>query len=381
MIAAAALDDDATLPAGLSPNVILKVALLRKKYGATEVVRGLSFDIRRGECFGLLGPNGAGKTTTLRCCLGLIDPDGGTIEMVGVPVPRAAREARVRVGVVPQMDNLDPDFTVRENLLIYGSYFGLPRAVLEKRIPKLLDFAGLGNKRDAGIRTLSGGMKRRLTLARALVNDPELLILDEPTTGLDPQARHLIWDGLRQLLAAGKTILLTTHFMDEAERLATRLAVIDHGMLIATGAPRDLLRHHVEPEVVEVFGDEVRTWADMHGRKLGAARRGRRRNRVLLCGGSAAAALGPGDAGRRAVPAPARESRGPVHQAHRPGIAGLARCGQARQQRRFGRYRRCRRASPRYGGATCWCGRNSRSRASSATSPIRCSTCWRWDTE
>ncbi len=249
-------------------DVILHVNALRKKYGTSEVVRGLSFEIRRGECFGLLGPNGAGKTTTLRCCLGLIDPDGGTIEMVGEPVPKAAREARIRVGVVPQMDNLDPDFTVRENLLIYGSYFGLPRAVLEKRIPRLLEFAGLGNKRNVGIRTLSGGMKRRLTLARALVNDPELLILDEPTTGLDPQARHLIWDGLRQLLAQGKTILLTTHFMDEAERLATRLAVIDHGVLIATGAPRALLTQHVEPEVVEVFGDEVRTWADVHGRKL-----------------------------------------------------------------------------------------------------------------
>jgi len=174
----------------------------------------------------------------------------------------------VRVGVVPQMDNLDPDFTVRENLLIYGSYFGLKRTVVEKRIPKLLEFAGLGAKRNVGIRTLSGGMKRRLTLARALINDPELLIMDEPTTGLDPQARHLIWDGLRQLLAAGKTILLTTHFMDEAERLATRLAVIDHGRLIATGVPRDLLQQHVEPEVVEVFGDEVRIWADMHGRKL-----------------------------------------------------------------------------------------------------------------
>ncbi|HEY5307700.1 MAG TPA: ATP-binding cassette domain-containing protein [Casimicrobiaceae bacterium] len=258
----------ATPPAGLAPEVVLHVDALRKKYGTSEVVRGLSFEIRRGECFGLLGPNGAGKTTTLRCCLGLIDPDGGTIEMVGVPVPRAAREARVRVGVVPQMDNLDPDFTVRENLLIYGSYFGMPRTVLEKRIPKLLEFAGLGSKRNVGIRTLSGGMKRRLTLARALVNDPELLILDEPTTGLDPQARHLIWDGLRQLLAAGKTILLTTHFMDEAERLATRLAVIDHGGLIATGTPRDLLQQHVEPEVVEVFGDEVRVWADMHGRKL-----------------------------------------------------------------------------------------------------------------
>jgi lipooligosaccharide transport system ATP-binding protein len=249
-------------------DVVLHVQGLRKSYGGTEVVRGLSFEIRRGDCFGLLGPNGAGKTTTLRCCLGLIDPDGGTIRMVGEEVPKAAREARVRVGVVPQMDNLDPDFTVRENLLIYGSYFGISRAVLEERIPGLLDFAGLSSKRDVGIRTLSGGMKRRLTLARALVNDPELLILDEPTTGLDPQARHLIWDGLRQLLSQGKTILLTTHFMDEAERLATRLAVIDHGTLIASDTPRALLAKHVEREVIEVYGDEAKTWADMHGRRL-----------------------------------------------------------------------------------------------------------------
>ena len=249
-------------------DVVLRVAGLRKRYGEQEVVRGLSFEIRRGECFGLLGPNGAGKTTTLRCCLGLVDPDGGTIEMVGQPVPKAAREARIRVGVVPQMDNLDPDFTVRENLLIYGGYFGIRRVVLEERIPRLLDFAGLASKRDVGIRTLSGGMKRRLTLARALVNDPELLILDEPTTGLDPQARHLIWDGLRQLLSQGKTILLTTHFMDEAERLATRLAVIDHGMLIASDTPRALLALHVEPEVIEVYGDDARAWADIHGRRL-----------------------------------------------------------------------------------------------------------------
>ena len=249
-------------------DVVLHVQGLRKSYGGTEVVRGLSFEIRRGECFGLLGPNGAGKTTTLRCCLGLIDPDDGTIRMVGEEVPKAAREARVRVGVVPQMDNLDPDFTVRENMLIYGSYFGIPRADLDARIPGLLDFAGLLSKRDVGIRTLSGGMKRRLTLARALVNDPELLILDEPTTGLDPQARHLIWDGLRQLLAQGKTILLTTHFMDEAERLATRLAVIDHGTLIASDTPRALLAKHVEREVIEVYGDEAKTWADMHGRRL-----------------------------------------------------------------------------------------------------------------
>jgi len=249
-------------------GVVLRVAGLRKSYGTNEVVRGLDFSILRGECFGLLGPNGAGKTTTLRCCLGLIDPDSGTIELVGEPVPQAARAARIRVGVVPQMDNLDPDFTVTENLVIYGRYFGIPYATLAIRIPKLLDFAGLASKSDVGIRTLSGGMKRRLTLARALVNDPELLILDEPTTGLDPQARHLIWDGLRQLLSQGKTILLTTHFMDEAERLASRLAVIDHGTMIASDTPRALIAAHVEPEVIEVFGDEAKAWAEAHGRRL-----------------------------------------------------------------------------------------------------------------
>jgi len=247
---------------------VLAVQGLVKRYGGNEVVRGLSFQIRRGECFGLLGPNGAGKTTTLRCCLGLIEPDAGTIELCGEPVPKAARAARVRVGVVPQMDNLDPDFTVAENLLVYGRYFAIDRTALERRLPRLLEFAGLAAKAHAPIRTLSGGMKRRLTLARALVNDPELLILDEPTTGLDPQARHLIWDGLRQLLTQGKTILLTTHFMDEAARLATRLAVIDHGRMIACDAPRALIAEHVEPEVVEVYGDGARAWADAQGRKL-----------------------------------------------------------------------------------------------------------------
>jgi len=251
-------------------DIVLRVTELRKFYGANEVVRGLSFAIRRGECFGLLGPNGAGKTTTLRCCLGLIDPDGGTIEMVGERVPQAARKARLRVGVVPQQDNLDPDFTVTENLQVYGRYFGLDPATLAARIPALLEFAGLEKRGAMGLRTLSGGMKRRLTLARALVNDPELLILDEPTTGLDPQARHLIWDGLRQLLSQGKTILLTTHFMDEAERLATRLAVIDHGALIASDTPRALIAAHVEPEVIEVYGDDARAWADAHGRGLAA---------------------------------------------------------------------------------------------------------------
>jgi lipooligosaccharide transport system ATP-binding protein len=247
---------------------VLSVSGLRKSYGDNEVLRGLDFAIRRGECFGLLGPNGAGKTTTLRCCLGLIDPNAGTITLVGEPVPKAAREARIRVGVVPQMDNIDPDFTVVENLVIYGRYFRMPDALINERIPRLLEFAGLASKGDANIRTLSGGMKRRLTLARALVNDPELLILDEPTTGLDPQARHLIWDGLRQLLTQGKTILLTTHFMDEAERLCTRLAVIDHGRMIASDSPRALIATHLEPEVIEVYGDEARSWAATRGRQL-----------------------------------------------------------------------------------------------------------------
>ena len=176
-------------------------------------------------------------------------------------MPAQAREARRRVGVVPQQDNLDPDFTVRENLLVYGRYFDLPRATLEERIPELLEFAGLAQRADSRIQTLSGGMKRRLTLARALINDPDLVFLDEPTTGLDPQARHLIWDRLRQLTQRGKTLLLTTHFMDEAERLCHRLAIMDHGRIIASGTPRELIAQHIEPEVVEVYGDGADAWA------------------------------------------------------------------------------------------------------------------------
>lgn len=244
-------------------EVVLRVSDLHKIYGCAAAVDGFSFTIQRGECYALLGPNGAGKTTTLRCCLGLTDPDGGEIELLGEPVPWRAREARARVGVVPQLDNLDPDFTVAENLLVYGRYFGLPDRTIRERIPALLEFASLAHKEDAWIGELSGGMKRRLTRARALVNDPDLIFMDEPTTGLDPQARHLIWERLKQLLARGKTILLTTHFMDEAERLAHRLAVIDHGAKIAEGVPRDLIRAHIEAHVVEVYGDGATDWA--HG--------------------------------------------------------------------------------------------------------------------
>ncbi len=247
---------------------LLSVRALRKSYGDHEVLAGIDLDLKPGECFGLLGPNGAGKTTTLRLCLGLTDPDSGTITVFDLPVPRAAREARARIGVVPQMDNLDPDFTVRENLLVYGRYFGMHRAEIDVRIPALLEFAGLANRAGDNIKTLSGGMKRRLTLARALVNDPDLIFLDEPTTGLDPQARHLIWQRLRQLLGQGKTIFLTTHFMDEAERLCHRVAIMDRGRMIASGSPRELVAAHIEPQVLEVYGEGADAWSGARGSSL-----------------------------------------------------------------------------------------------------------------
>ena len=243
---------------------MLDVRNLHKSYADVEVLRGVDLSLARGECYGLLGPNGAGKTTTLRLCLGLIEPDEGSISLLGLPVPQAAREARLRLGVVSQTDNLDPDFTVVENLLVYGRYFGIAESTLRQRIPQLLEFAELATRADSKMRELSGGMKRRLTLARALINDPDLVFLDEPTTGLDPQARHVIWDRLKQLLAKGKTILLTTHFMDEAERLCSRLSVMDNGRIISTGTPRELIAQHIEPEVVEVYGEGTEQWATAH---------------------------------------------------------------------------------------------------------------------
>jgi lipooligosaccharide transport system ATP-binding protein len=259
---------------------LLDVRELRKFYDRNEVVRGVSLSLRPGQCHGLLGPNGAGKTTTLRLCLGLTDPDGGEITLLGMPVPRAAREARVRLGVVPQVDNIDPDFTVYENLLVYGRYFGMADAAIRARVPELLEFAGLANRAHSRIQQLSGGMKRRLSLARALVNDPEVLFLDEPTTGLDPQARHLIWERLKQLLSKGKTILLTTHFMDEAERLCDQLSIMDHGRIISGGGPRELIARHIEPEVIEVFGEGADAWVAEHG---GMADRVERTGETVFC--------------------------------------------------------------------------------------------------
>ena len=239
------------------PDAFLECHHLLKRYGATTVVNDISFAIRPGECLGVIGPNGAGKTTTLRMCLGLTAPDGGEVEAFGLRMPRDAHAIKAQIGVVTQFDSLDPDFSCAENLLVFGRYFGLKKSVMQARIPGLLEFAALSHKAEARPGQLSGGMRRRLSLARALVNDPRLLLLDEPTTGLDPQARHLMWERLQQLLQQGKSILLTTHFMDEAERLCDRLLVIDHGRKIAEGTPRELINQHLEPDVVEVYGGDA----------------------------------------------------------------------------------------------------------------------------
>ncbi len=251
-----------------SSSSILQVSHLKKTFQLSGepfvAVDSLSFSVEQGECFGLLGPNGAGKSTTMKMLLGLTTAEEGSIRLLGYDIPRQARLARYEVGVVPQTDALDPDFTVVENLRVYGRYFGLDSKTIEARIPELLDFAQLENKRDANIRELSGGMKRRLTIARALVNDPKLLVLDEPTTGLDPQARHLIWDRLKKLLNKGKTIVITTHFMEEAERLCDRLAIVDHGKKIAEDSPQNMIQREILPSVIELIGDGFPAWFDRH---------------------------------------------------------------------------------------------------------------------
>lgn len=249
-------------------HAVIEAQALRKFYGGVPVVDGVDLCVQSGECFGLLGPNGAGKTTTLRMLLGVTPPGAGALKVLGYPVPAEARAMRTRIGVVPQQDNLDPDFTVIENLRVYASYFGLGGKVIEQRVAELLAFTALEGKTHAPISTLSGGMKRRLTLARALINDPDLLILDEPTTGLDPQARQLLWQRLRALLAQGKTLILTTHYMEEAERLCDRVAVMDQGRILAEGSPSQLIRQHIEPHVVEVYGPKIEHWYKDIGQRL-----------------------------------------------------------------------------------------------------------------
>ena len=226
---------------------------LVKRFGAETVVDRIDLQVPRGGCFGLLGPNGAGKTTTLRMILGHSPPSAGALTVLGETMPEAGRRVRARTGVVSQDDNLDPDFTVMENLEVYASYFPRrPRRPLRPFLESLLAFVSLEDRADYRIPALSGGMRRRLVIARALVNEPRLLILDEPTTGLDPQIRHLIWSRLRALAERGTTVLLTTHYMEEAERLCDRVAIIDRGRILAEDAPRTLVADEVEPSVVEV---------------------------------------------------------------------------------------------------------------------------------
>ena len=228
---------------------------LTKVYGSTRAVDGISFRITRGESFGLLGPNGAGKSTTMRMIGGTLTRTGGSMRVAGLDPDEHGPEVRAHLGVVPQQDNLDEELSVRDNLIVYGRYFGLSRAYLREKADELLEFAQLTEKAKAKTISLSGGMKRRLTIARSLINEPRVLLLDEPTTGLDPQARHVLWDRLFRLKEVGVTLVVTTHFMDEAEQLCDRLIVVDHGRIMAEGSPRELIREFSTREVLEVrFG-------------------------------------------------------------------------------------------------------------------------------
>lgn len=236
-----------------------------KTFGGRSVLAGLNFQLNGGECVALLGPNGAGKSTTISLALGLTDSSQGTIELLGHALPAHGHLARKEVGVVPQYDALDPDFTVIENLLMFGRYFGIHGADLRQRAESLLEFSQLTNRRNDAVSALSGGMRRRLMLARALINRPKVLFLDEPTTGLDPQAKHVIWDRLVELKRQGMAMLLTTHYMDEAQRLADRVAVLDHGNIMVCEKPHKLIKDVVGHAVLEVWGRDltafVNQWA------------------------------------------------------------------------------------------------------------------------
>ena len=234
------------------PEVLVRARGLTKRFGNFTAVDGIDFDLFRGEAFGFLGPNGAGKSSTMRMLGCVSPPTVGDLTILGGDPVRDGAAIRARLGVVPQEDTLDNELTVRENLLVYGRYFGLPRKLINERTDQLLDFVQLTERADDQVDPLSGGMKRRLTIARSLINDPDILILDEPTTGLDPQARHVVWDRLFSLKQRGVTLILTTHYMDEAEQLCDRLVVMDHGKIAAEGTPRDLIARYSTPDVLEL---------------------------------------------------------------------------------------------------------------------------------
>ncbi|WP_425575047.1 ABC transporter ATP-binding protein [Nocardioides panacisoli] len=234
---------------------MIRARALRKTFGDFEAVRGIDLDVRKGEAFGFLGPNGAGKSSTMRMIAAVSPVSDGELRILGMDPTADGPAIRGRIGVCPQEDNLDQELNVFENLYIYGRYFGLPKAVVKERVGELLEFAKLTEKAKSRVEELSGGMKRRLTIARSLINKPDLLLLDEPTTGLDPQARHLLWDQLFRLKQSGVTLVLSTHYMDEAEQLCDRLVVMDKGVIVAEGAPLDLIRKHSTREVAELrFG-------------------------------------------------------------------------------------------------------------------------------
>src|SRR5688500_9327932 len=230
---------------------------LRKSFGDFEAVKGIDVEVRRGEAFGFLGPNGAGKSSTMRMIAAVSPVTAGELRILGLDPATDGPTIRGRLGVCPQEDTLDNELNVFDNLYIYGRYFGIDKATVRQRAEELLDFVSLTEKRKSRVEDLSGGMKRRLTIARSLINDPEMLLLDEPTTGLDPQARHVVWDRLFRLKQRGVTLVLTTHYMDEAEQLCDRLVVMDHGRIVAEGSPRQLIERYSTREVVEVrFEDE-----------------------------------------------------------------------------------------------------------------------------
>ncbi len=239
-------------------EVLIRARGLRKSYGDFEAVRGIDLDVRTGEAFGFLGPNGAGKSSTMRM-IGAVSPvSGGELRILGMDPATEGPQIRARIGVCPQDDTLDMELSVRENLTVYGRYYGLSRADCRERADELLAFVSLTEKAKEKVEELSGGMKRRLTIARSLVSRPDLLLLDEPTTGLDPQARHLLWDKLFRLKQSGVTLVITTHYMDEAEQLCDRLVVMDNGVIVAEGSPAQLIREHSTREVTELrFGPEV----------------------------------------------------------------------------------------------------------------------------
>ncbi|MDA8343878.1 MAG: ABC transporter ATP-binding protein [Thermaerobacter sp.] len=243
--------------AQLTDNPVIVAKGLRKRYGDLEAVRGIDFEIRKGECFGFLGPNGAGKSSTIRMLSCLSPVSDGQLEVLGMPAGVAERRIKERLGIVSQEDNVDPDLTLMENLLVYARYFRMASGEARQRAGELLRFMQLEHRQDAAVRELSGGMRRRLVIARSLMHAPEILVLDEPTTGLDPQARLLVWGALQALKRQGTTIVLTSHYMEEAERLADRLVVVDHGTVLERGSPRELVLRIVGREAVEIWPEDA----------------------------------------------------------------------------------------------------------------------------